>query len=124
MRIYIETNFVLELVLQQEHHDSCERIIQLCEQGLAQLIIPAYSLAEPHEKLNRQAKSRKELQRNLKTEIDQLLRTASYATRIKSLQDIDSLIIQSNEEERERYNIYRERIINIASVVDLNKQII
>ncbi len=55
MNIYVETNFVLELVFEQEQCVICEQILQFCETGQAKLIIPAYSLAEPHEKLSRQA---------------------------------------------------------------------
>ncbi|MGA9382849.1 MAG: hypothetical protein WBV73_29160 [Phormidium sp.] len=53
MNIYVETNFVLELVFQQEQWQSCEQILQLCEAGSAKLVIPAYSLAEPDDKLSR-----------------------------------------------------------------------
>jgi hypothetical protein len=52
VNIYVETNFVFELTFEQEQCQSCEDILKLCEQGQAKLIIPAYSLAEPHEKLN------------------------------------------------------------------------
>jgi hypothetical protein len=58
VNIYVETNFVLELVFEQEQFKSCEEILLLSEQKLATLIIPAYSLAEPHEKLIRQARNR------------------------------------------------------------------
>jgi hypothetical protein len=51
VNVYVESNFVLELALLQEQHASCEDILRLCEAGKAQLIIPAYSLAEPHETL-------------------------------------------------------------------------
>ena len=88
MNIYVETNFVLELTFEQEQHVSCEQILQLCEAELAKLIIPAYSLAEPHEKLSRQARNRRELQQLLNDELSQLSRTASYVSRIKSIQDI------------------------------------
>ena len=40
MNIYVETNFVLELALEQEQRGSCEQILSLCEEGKAQLIIP------------------------------------------------------------------------------------
>ena len=69
MNIYVETNFVLELVFQQEQFVSCEQILQLSESDSIQLIIPAYSLAEPHEKLIRQARSRRDLQQGLEAEL-------------------------------------------------------
>jgi hypothetical protein len=106
VRIYVETNFVLELAFQQEQFASREKILQLCEAGQAQLVIPAYSLAEPHEKLSRQANSRRDLQQMLDAELRQLGRTESYMNRLKSIQDIASLLVQSNEEERQRFVEY------------------
>jgi hypothetical protein len=111
----VETNFVWELTLEQEQGLSFEQILPLCETGQAKLIIPAYSLAEPHEKLTRQAKSRRELQQLLDTQLSQLSRTASCTSRIKSIQDIASLMVQSNEEERHRLNKYRERLFRVSS---------
>ncbi|MBN3873916.1 PIN domain-containing protein [Nostoc sp. JL33] len=124
MNIYVETNFVLELVFEQEQCVSCEQILQSCEIGQGKLIIPAYSLAEPHEKLSRQAKSRRDLQQLLDAELRQLSRTASYVSRIKSIQDIASLMVQSNEEERQRFVNYRQRLFNIAEVIALTGDIL
>jgi predicted nucleic acid-binding protein len=124
VNIYVETNFVLELTFEQEQCASCEQILQLCEAGQAKLIVPAYSLAEPHEKLSRQARRRRELQQLLDAELRQLSRTASYVSRIKSIQDIASLMVQSNEEERHRFIQYRERLLNIGEIVALNANIL
>lgn len=95
-----------------------------CEAGQAKLIIPAYSLAEPHEKLSRQARSRRNLQQSLDAELRQLSRTASYASRIKSIQDIVSLMVQSNEEERQRFVQYRARLLNTGKVIALTADIL
>ena len=124
MNIYVETNFVLELVFAQEHHASCEQILALCESGRSRLIILAYCLAEPHEKLTRQAGSRRELQRNLETELRQLARTASYTARVNSIQDIASLLVRSNEEEKQRFIRYRERLLRIAEIIPLTINIL
>ena len=124
MNVYVETNFVLELVFEQEQLTSCEQILALCDSGVIQLIIPAYCLAEPHEKLTRQARSRRELQFNLEAELRQLARTSSYTTRITSIQDIASLLVQSNEEERQRFIHYRERLSTVAEIVPLTLDIL
>lgn len=81
-------------------------------------------LAEPHEKLTRQAKSRKDLQKVLDTELRQLARSASYTTRINSIQDIASLLVQSSEEERQRFVQYRGRLLNSAEVIALSADIL
>lgn len=124
MNVYVETNFALELAFHQEQFESCEQILQLCEAGRVQLVIPAYSLAEPHEKLIRQANSRKELQRKLRDEIQQLSRTVSYTSRISNIQDIANLLVQSNEEERQRFVQYRERLLQSAEVIALTADIL
>ncbi|MBE9224967.1 DUF4935 domain-containing protein [Phormidium sp. LEGE 05292] len=124
MNIYVETNFVLELVFQQEQWQSCEQILQICEAGRAKLVIPAYSLAEPHEKLSRQAKNRRELQQLLNIELSQLIRTAFYTARIRSIQDIASLLVQSNNEERQRFVQYRDRLLHNAEVIALTVDVL
>ena len=66
----------------------------------------------------------RELQQLLDTELRQLSRTASYASRIKSIQDIASLMVQSNEEERHRFNKYRERLLKVGEIVALTADIL
>jgi predicted nucleic acid-binding protein len=62
VNVYVETNFVLELALLQEQHGSCGDLLRLCEEGRIQLVIPAYSLAEPYETLTRRHRQRKRLE--------------------------------------------------------------
>jgi hypothetical protein len=90
----------------------------------ARLAGKSYSFAEPHEKLSRQSRSRRELQRLLGAELQQLSRSASYISRIRSIQDIADLILQSNEEERQRFIQYRDRLLKIAEIVALTTDIL
>lgn len=124
MNIYVETNFVLELVFEQEQCASCERILELCEENKANLIIPAYSLAEPHEKLIRQANDRRGLQESLDKELRELSRTKSYKNRLDSIEDIKSLIVQSSQEIGENFAKYRESLLKIAEIIPLNADIL
>ncbi len=120
MNIYVETNFVLELTFEQKQSKSCEKIIQLSESKQVKLILPAYSLAEPHEKLNRQATNRKKLQDSLNIELRQLSRSKTYNSRIESIRDLERLIVQSNEEEWQRFILYRDRLLNCAEFIALD----
>lgn len=110
MNIYVETNFFLELVFEQEQFQSCEQILLLCERGCAELIIPAYSLAEPHEKLIRQDKNRKALQQHLDREFKQLERTASYQNVIQNnIRELFRLLVDIDVQEKRRFAEYRNR---------------
>jgi hypothetical protein len=61
MDVYVESNFVLEVALLQEQHESCEKIIELSEAAKAHLIVPAYSLVEPYETIARYARTGRDL---------------------------------------------------------------
>jgi predicted nucleic acid-binding protein len=124
MNVYVETNFILELAFQQEQASSCESIIALCESDKASLIIPAYCLAEPHEKLHRQSKTREELQKTLDAEIRQLSRTSSYKARLQNIKEIANLLIQSNDDEKKRFDGFRNRLFNAAEAISLTKRIL
>lgn len=82
------------------------------------------STFEPHEKLTRQAKSRRDLQQNREAELRQLDRTTSYAIRISSIQDIASLLLQSNEEEKQRFIHCRDQWSGITEVIPLTLDIL
>jgi len=124
VNIYVETNFILELVFEQDQYASCEKILELCEAQKAKLIIPAYSLAEPHEKLIRQKKERQRLQESLDKELRELSRTKSYKNRLDSIKDIKSLIVQSSQEIGENFAKYREYLLKIAEIIPLNADIL
>ncbi len=124
MNVYVETNFVLELVFQQEQSESCANILRLCDSQTIHLFVPAYCLAEPHEKLRRQSNHRQELQRDLNIELRQLSRTSSYSERVRSIQDIASLLVQSNEEERLRFSQVQSQILRIGTVIPLSSKIL
>ncbi len=124
MNIYVETNFVLELAFEQEQSENCEQILELAETKKIKLILPAYSLAEPHEKLNRQAKNRKKLQNDLNIELRQLSRSKTYINRLESIKDLAKLIAQSNEEEWQRFIQYRHRLLNCAEFIALDTNVL
>jgi predicted nucleic acid-binding protein len=46
MNVYVESNFVLELTLSQEQHESCEKILELCLTGPHSLVLPAFCIPE------------------------------------------------------------------------------
>ena len=119
MNVYVESNFVLELALLQEQEASCAEIVRLCEAGKVQLIIPAYSLAEPYETLVRRHRQRKRMKAELDAELRQLARTTSYAQRLSSFQNLTVLLIDSADEEAKRLEEVRARLVKAAEVIPL-----
>jgi predicted nucleic acid-binding protein len=124
MDVYVESNFVLEVALLQEQHESCEKIVELCEAGKVHLVIPAYSLVEPHETIIRHAKNRKELSNALATEVKQLLRSKPFQEEVDVLQRVTGFLIRSQEEEKERLRNAIERLLKASEIIPLDSQIL
>jgi predicted nucleic acid-binding protein len=123
VNIYVESNFVLELVSLQDQHVSCEDILRLGEAGKAHLIIPAYSFVEPYETLMRRHRQRKRMKAELDDELRQLARTATSAQRLDSFQSLTALLIDSADEEAKRLEETRSHLLMTAEIIPLNKAI-
>jgi hypothetical protein len=124
VNVYVESNFVLQLALQQEAHASCEGILQLCQGGIARLVIPAFSLVEPYRTLELRGAQRERLRRDLDTEIRQLARTSFFGERLSEFADLRSLLIDSVAEERMRWAEVRARLLRAAEVVAMDADIL
>jgi predicted nucleic acid-binding protein len=124
MDVYVESNFVLEVSLLQEEYESCEKIIQLCEIGKVNLILPAYSLVEPYETLIRYAKKRAKISYDLAIEVKQLSRSKPYYEEIDTLQKVTGFLVRSQEEEKDRLRSTVERLLAITEIIPLSAQIL
>lgn len=100
MDIYVESNFVLELALEQEQHESCRQIVELSDAGEARLIIPAYSLIEPYERIVLYAKKRTRVANDLADEVKKLLRSKSYQEETDALQNVTGLSFEACRRKR------------------------
>jgi len=69
MRLYVETNFVLELAFLREEHDACEELLALSEEGKIELFLPVFSVGETYEAWARRSRQRAELHSRLRAEI-------------------------------------------------------
>jgi len=73
MKVYVESNFILELTLSQEQHESCEKIVELCNAGSHSLVLPAFCIPESFFALVGKGKSRRKLILDFQVESGQLL---------------------------------------------------
>jgi len=78
VRIYVESNFVLELALEQEECVACEELLAIAEQGTIELAIPALAMFEPHRSIGAR-KERQRLQEELFRELKQIERACVQA---------------------------------------------
>ena len=124
MDIYVESNFVLEIALEQEQHESCRRLVELPESGEARLIIPAYSLVEPYERIIRYARVRTKVANDLANEVKQLSRSKPYRDETDALQQVTSLLVRSLQEEKDRFRRTVNKLLTVAEIIPLQVQIL
>lgn len=76
MIVYIETNFVLQLALRQEHNRYAEAVLKLAEQEKIQLFIPWFCIGESYSKLTYLVRERMQLADECQRIADELSRDA------------------------------------------------
>ena len=115
---------MLELALLQEQASSCETLLDLSANRQVDLIVPAYSLAEPYETLTRRRKDRLQVKRTVDAQLHQLARTDTYAERLSRFDDITALLIGSADEEHRRLEDVVSKIMEVADVIPLDSDTI
>jgi predicted nucleic acid-binding protein len=76
--VYIESNFVLEMALEQEQVSSALALLDLAENQKISLIFPSFVLGECYECIMRERRVRNELQNNLVKALKNLQRSKPY----------------------------------------------
>ena len=89
-----------------------------------QLVVPAYSLAEPYETLTRRQKQRKRLKEELDAELGQIARTATYAERLDGFRDVTALLMNIGDEESKRLEEVCSRLTKAAEVIPLDASVL
>lgn len=120
MRVYVESNFVLEVVLEQEQHRACEELLTLAESQAVELALPAFALVEPHESMVRDERDGKRLAQSLRASATQLQRTASIVADVPRLHDAGDLLVRAAQEAWTRFNDLRMRLLGAAHLLALD----
>ena len=124
MNVFVESNFVIEVALEQQEAPSCEALLQLAEERAIRLLLPAYSLVEPHETLTRRHLDREALRSGVAKELAQLARSTPLAERAAASQEIVKLLVDSSEYEIKRIEQVKQRLCTISEVLPLNVSVL
>ena len=76
-RIFVESNFILEVAFQQEEAAACAALLAAVERQQCQLVLPGYSAGEVFETLRNRSAIRREAQEVIRREIIQHQREKS-----------------------------------------------
>jgi hypothetical protein len=124
MNVYVESNFVLEQALEQEQCESCEQLIGMASAGSVQLVVPAFSFAEPHGALLRAKNARFRLRDELLPHLRELARSRAHRELSGILHGLADLLAGSAK--RERIGLQRtiERMLKVVQVIPLDAHVL
>ena len=117
MIVYIESIFIQELALQQEQHETCDRIIQYCEERQIKLVFPSFCIAETLDTLGRRKQERTTFLRELERDLTQLKRSIDYQETIDAITNIKYVLSRSIENDLPRLENTIDRIARTAETI-------
>ncbi|MGE0541088.1 MAG: hypothetical protein AB7R89_13000 [Dehalococcoidia bacterium] len=108
MIVYVESNWLLEIALEQEQNIAASTILELAEAGSITLAIPSFALSEPFSTLAYRRNRRRERLQDLQvSELIQLRRSASHR---RVAERLDSLLSEMG-------SIANDQLIALETVV-------
>jgi predicted nucleic acid-binding protein len=120
MRVYVDTNFLLELILKQEQCESCEKMLTFCEAGSSSLAMSSFCAPEAYHTLDRHRLRRNRMLPELTNEITQLARSAAYRDRTKELKALGALLTGRSDLEEAHFHECIDRTFRVATVIPLD----
>jgi len=124
VNVYVESNFVREHALEQEECDTCAELIRLASANRLKLVIPAFSLAEPHYAIFGKAKTRSRLGEDLRAQLGELGRSKSYRDIPAAFDALAAALIERAQFERESVRRAVMDLLLAAEVIPLDDGIL
>ena len=123
MTVYIESNFVLEQALEQEQCESCEALVKIAGARVIRILIPAFSLGEPHIALMHKGNEWSRFIPELRKHLSELARSKSYQKDSPAFTELVSLVIATEDRERAQLEAAVDALLNIAEIIPLTSEI-
>ncbi|NOK17789.1 PIN domain-containing protein [Corallococcus carmarthensis] len=125
MRVFVETNFILELAFRQEQALACEQLLQLAEAKALQLCIPAFCFIEPAEKLRREIPDAEALQGRLLKELEKRRRSEGFSEpQQHAWKEVMASLVKDTLDAEHRLESIRARVLQCAEVFPVDAEVI
>lgn len=120
MIVYVESNFILEIALQQEEAAQANELLDMAERTLIQLAFPAFSLSEPFWTVVARAKDRAALAETTRRQMRELGRSQPHRLFSASLESHTERFAAIAKAEMDLLESTLERVLRAARVLPLD----
>ncbi len=121
MIVYIESNFVLEVALEQEHFSSTEAILKLAESNKIELAFPSFALSEPFATVMHRDRERKKLHGDLTVTLGQLRRSEPHKQTVLELQPVLVILKDAVNGEFGHLHSTVARLLKVSKSIELDE---
>ncbi len=121
MIVYVESNFVLELALEQEESPAAQSILQLAEEKKIDLAFPALALYEPHWKIEQRSKERQQLHESIRKQLRELQRSGPHQYVAAGLESLLPDMLRVNKSETDNFEVALNRLLATGRSLDLTE---
>jgi hypothetical protein len=123
MIVYVESNFVLEMALEQEQFVAAEAILSLAENNKIKLIFPSFVLSEPFECVMRGRRERNALHRNLVKMLHNLRRSEPYKSVIIDLEPAINMLLDAHTRQLDLLHSTFDRLLSVGECIEIDVSI-
>jgi hypothetical protein len=107
VRVYCETNFLLELAFAQEQMEQCGELLDRARHKKIELVLPSFAVFEAAEAMNKRHEERKKIDNDIQRELAALERSHLNEGLIDGYAPTSLALLQSIEDERRRLDVNR-----------------
>ncbi|MEW5987823.1 MAG: hypothetical protein AB1791_14410 [Chloroflexota bacterium] len=124
MIIYVESNFVLELALEQEDAASAKTILSLAEQGVVELSFPVFALIEPYWTIGKNKLDRDNLYRLLYNQVKLLKRSEQHRALASVLDPVMEEMQKLYKKENDLLELSVRRLLKVGRPIAITGSVV
>jgi len=119
MIVYAESNFILELALEQEERAYAENVLVAAERGQIVLVVPAFSIAEPFSTVEHRSRMRRRINNSISEQARQLERSPTHAGLVTEIRAVAGKLASLEGHELTRLETTADRVLRAATLVPM-----
>lgn len=118
MIVYVESNFFLEIALNQEEATMASNILTLAQDGKIELAFPSFALSEPFTTLMNRHGKRTSLYSSLRNSLKDIKRSESIKQTALDIETLLATLVIANGDEIKRLHLTVEKMLMVGRILE------
>ncbi len=123
MIAYVESNFILEVALEQEQSSAVCSILSLAENNLIELAYPSFVLSEPFERIMRARRERNTIHKSLEKVLSDLQRSEPHKQIMLDLKPVINVLRIAHERQISLLYANFGRLVRVGRCIHIDESI-